>query len=293
MKTNIFIVLFSIACFSSPIKINKNVSDFINGITTSHRSGLLVPGKNQEDILKWKTSIIEYGIVKSSIEKQKDSLIKNCNMPIFAYDSKRDVAILKSENDETRFRVPSKSLISNKDEFKSIAEKFILKNLPKYSVEYNSTDVTTITTKEKTSILNGTVNFRRIFMEGIILGNVSFIKVAINSLGEVTNVEICWPEFIEIKNNRSSLKEEDNTIPATKLLSIVSDDYSDINSMTDGKDDTPLSSAEIIGSARGWFKMDGNILTPVYSFIVKGNLVNGESYNETTNIPVLKKYHPK
>jgi hypothetical protein len=111
--------------------------------------------------------------------------------------------------------------------------------------------------------------------------------------GNVTSLEICWPEFKKITVATARQLPTNVVVSASHSLNLVKEAYSDVTSMTDEKDEVLLSSIEITGSARGWLKIDGNILTPVYSFIVTGTLVNGESYQETTNIPLLNKYHPK
>ena len=306
------IALLLLACctyiFSgTPVIIHPIVDEYVHKYSTSddvpHRSGLL---KDEKKVLRksslkndtiftnerlsahWKASTAyEYSISQSNTFDIK-------SLPSLTdvyYDSLYNTLTISSAAnsfDSLYARIKANVKKADNEELIALAESFLKSNLQQYwnYLEYDRVD---LTMKDNSEILSTDVCFRRIFRGGIVLDNVSYVKITINCASKVTCVTIRWPQFekIDVDSSLSSLDD---------ALTIAKGIYADTYFASNSSDTSELSSIEIVGTSRAWHKVvkdNKMILSPCYSFLSKGTLRDGQLVYDRVNVPMIKSYFLK
>ena len=294
----LIVLIFAVMAFSGPVTTDNDVSEyaqqFDNGTCNKHVSGRVHSKDADEKVGIWRQGFIsECQVVftepKDIIKDVQKLLGDNF---VYSYDTSTNVAsfVIPKAETQTVFANITEAMNSQhlkdlerskhkqKDEL-VVLGKTMSKRIVKCfdnDIEYSHEDITRI----NGSIESIDVNFRRIFLGGIVLGNTSYVSVTLDGNGNVTSIQFKWPKFKHIKDENSRITMSH----ALTQINIILD-----RSISTGK----LKSGNIKGTALGWNTLvtdNGLIISPCYSFHTVVD-IDDEDPNQFINVPILTKYY--
>lgn len=328
MKICILMLLFLFICANASdisIETDNVINDFIKNHKktefVNHRSGFKKadkntnstvvadptgflensddkPGLTYSNAAAWKkSSDKEYKVLFDAPTKEfGDNLVsklKSNGMSTFRYSEEdKEFYIERSDlkyNDEGLYSIDGNKLDSN--ELLKIADKIVKKaEVFEGRVEYSNAEYGYL--NGKLSDVN--VRYRRIFRNGIVLNNLSYLYVKLDVTGKVLSFKGRWPKFISYENESESIDME-SSFGVT--MNYYENTFDESVFETYGQKLKPVK-AKIKGMAFGWKALESEtdpslvVISPHYSYMAEIAFSDGESLPHYFNCPRLKKYMP-
>jgi len=315
---SILLVCAGISLARNAITWNLNaenwVKKFKSGHNNQHRSGLLnetdktfdesasiselpdgeKPESKKASAHKWrKGALAEYLVINSKPNSKmvtflKKKCLKKLSFTEEQYNENEGVLTLSKVPKEIPFDELSYSDIKplvNK------ARKLIKKHLNplKGRVEYENyqTEFVTIDGQDKVNKIR--IRFRRIFKGSIVLRNVSYVYFILDGHGNPISLQIKWPRFELVSEGFDYATISEGFTEAIQHF----ENLEPYITNTEGEKEVNISHADITGAALGWYPLEEEnrlIITPVYSFLAKCTLENGDKVDDIFDYPVFTKH---
>lgn len=289
------------------VTVNPDVNKYVNNFTACnfHRSGLLsnppktiptnVPGNNQAnfitDAAPWHTGTLsEYTVVYNPPSPQLVQYLERL-LPgfLYSYDSSSHLINLISPNYAGSTREDSLSHNLTADVLVTLGRNKTVLNGFGSTLEYSSNDVTYV----NNFVQMVDLRYRRIFNNGIVLGEVSYVYVVLNGRGDIIAFKMKWPSFNPVTTNQlpislnSALEQIQTIYNSTISQGIAVDENGD-----------KMSKSTVTGCALGWRAVDDStriIISPAFSFEAQISVVNKSNvsvdHSFFIDVPALKKYN--
>jgi len=301
-KVFIIIVLFCAYGFSE-ISVSDIVKSFVDNPKT-FRSRLLkyevIPDHvdlpiefvDDEDESLWKTKkkvnyIIDYSKMSKCADKFRD-LFAYEGLTEYQYMDQSNLLVFNHPNGGREVSAQIvRDLINTRTEAElkniglTLGEKLfaIFKN----KIEFQCTEIEyTRGHTNLNQISKYSIRYRRIFNDGIVLQNISYIMLTLDGLGDLIEVEIKWPKFKKCENIKNGILIKDALILAkqeyNEIASRKVDEFLNIEA---------IDRLSITGSCFGWTHeiIDGvNLLKPSYGFVGIAETKNGKKEHHYINI---------
>lgn len=177
-----------------------------------------------------------------------------------------------------------------KDELIEKCVEFLKEMLPQFckNTEYQTEEIDYESVEGNKYITSLSLRLRRIFKGGVITRNFSYIYVKVDGWGNLSEIKICWPVFVE-----NSLIESRKMISTKSVLSKARDISENMPKFkfNDGKEGI-VKTVNLIDVACAWAPQNGdyenNILVPSMSFIQNIVFKDGYSFHKYLEIPIFE-----
>ena len=169
------------------------------------------------------------------------------------------------------------------------AVEIIREQLPKFQglVEYQTYEIEYEAIRGEKVITMLSVRLRRIFKGGIVTRNISYIYVTLDGWGNLYEIRIRWPIFVERKLLRND--ELISITTAHKKALKISEDMPQYKFNTG--EYVSVKDVNLTGMACTWALLDGkydsNIIVPSFSYIQKITLENDFTFYKYLDIHLL------
>jgi len=134
------------------------------------------------------------------------------------------------------------------------------------------------------SIAGAIIRLRRIFKNGILADNISYISIVTDTKGTITSIDAVWPDFTENVGIGEMISRDS---AKAVLYSVLADKYS----IAVGATRMTAEGYSITSATNAWQYVEYNnqkILSPAYSFTVNVEFDNGKTDYLILTIPLLK-----
>ena len=129
------------------------------------------------------------------------------------------------------------------------------------------------------------LNYYRIFRNGILPRDVSYVEATIDVRGQLEKIQIKWPVLQEIYGSTGDAISMNEAISQAQAM------YSEIKEANQNDSVIQCLGATIIGMACGWeYLEDVGTLTPCFLFEARMNTADGDTSKCRISVPRMKKY---
>lgn len=289
MKLLSIALLFIGLCHAAPkLEMNDNVKKFMSPHESSYmRTGHIRENKKMDSTqYKWPPSDIFYRsvLVSENTSKIYNLVFSFCPEGKFEYQEFPESATIIAIAHKTR-----EQLINAADSTKlinAIKAKLLPRLLKVKDLELH--DIALLYTDKYIS--GASIRLRRIFNNGIMVDNSSYIEMSINSQLDVEQVEMVWPDFFKDPSPHLMLSKDS---ALAVLSSVLNDKFSSV--IADGVP-TYVESFTITSATNAWmliYLKEKEVLSPAYSFILSAKLNTGVTTPITLSIPLIKESYEK
>jgi hypothetical protein len=298
MRSILFLIALAFSVASDPVTVSPDISAYVNGFTMntpSYRSGRInktgsasIPNIDAGTDHWQAASLPEYAVVYNSPSQKLEQYLRSFfNGFSYSYDSTSYIIQLISPNYSGSTQVDSLKTGFSKDTLIQLGMKYNIFKGFGNTLEYSNEEVTYV--NDQIQMIN--LRYRRIFDNGIILGNVSYVDITLNGRGDIIRFRMKWPSFQLI------LSDQPSVMPSSALQDIQAIYTSAIQQKTPiNENGEVITKSNIIACALAWRLLDdqskGMIISPAFSFEAQIS-VNNKNRSYFIDVPALKKYRKK